>query len=191
MAGSDCVKPGGISWVDSLGGPDYKTCKGNVQPMLSITGYANNGSRVPATNQCFSDNDCAIVGASIATGGANMVCIGPQIPRRGKYCYFSGASQSSILEVDNRNEIGIGTTGARDAGDYTVTPNVTPCVRTGNGVTSPMLCNGTSDVEYTCVYCPATGERNWTFLAPGSEAAKTQIGVCQTKDGVIGTPCGS
>ncbi len=94
-------------------------------------------------------------------------CVGPVNPFRGKYCTGDRNHQSSV------------------------TLNQTPCLRTGAfSVTTPLACNGTSDVTYTCVYCPASGERNWTFLAPGSEAAKTQIGVCQEKEGVIGTPCG-
>lgn len=198
---SECVKPADTRWFESLAGPDYKTCRGNSQPMLSITGYVNNSSRVPENNACITKNDCAMYESHYLISGppvriTNIDCIGSEIPRRGKYCYFAIGAQASLLEDDNLDATGRGTIGALSGESFTIRPGETPCVRPGSAVavTSPRLCDGGSRSAFTCAYCPATGTRTWTYLAPGSEAAKTQIGVCDIKQGEpgsrIGTRCG-
>lgn len=182
-SGSECVRPAGGSWVTDLAGGDYKTCKGTVAPMFRIDGYVANRSRVPDEFMCYSNNDCGSVAWGTITG---MQCGGPENAWRGKYCYFDSRNQS--LYVDNNDPDYVGVEG-HDI--YVVRPGTTPCFRPSSvAPTTPGVCNGTREARYTCVYCPASGTRTWTFLAPGSEAAKTQIGVCQDKEGVIGTPCG-
>jgi hypothetical protein len=193
--GSDltCVRPAGTSAIEALAGGDYSTCRGNVPPMLTINEYVSNNSRVPDGSMCYSNQDCrgewaaGLLSAEFVTG---MTCVGPENPWRGKYCYPDSRVQSEYVHEDDPSAPGLGHIRARTSGPFAIQPGITPCVRSGSAgaLVTPAVCNGGPTTQYTCVYCPSDGERNWTYLMSGSPAASEQIGVCNDPS-VIGTPC--
>ncbi len=63
----------------------------------------------------------------------------------------------------------------------------TPCLRAGataGGFIYPPACSGPPVGEMTCAWCPAEGERNWTFLEPGQNYAAQ----CKPRS-ALGTSC--
>jgi|GEM_PF-2607178 len=182
----ECVQPRG----EVFAGRDYKTCRGSVEPMLRIDGYSSNNGRVPDASMCYSNQDCGAVwtmGWITASQVTGMACIGPENPWRGRYCYPDSTLQAEYVHEDNP----AGGVRARSGGPFEVEPRVTPCVHNGSAgsVVTPLVCSGGPTEQYTCVYCPSSGERVWTYLMSGSPAAAQQIGVCAEKVGTIGTPC--